>query len=78
MLALHNGENKAEEPFDQEYFQMSAFCEMFIEISMGLMGKVPDVLEAYVPAGVQLLCPGAIEVPDITAIAAAVVQCEEL
>ena len=39
---------------------------------MGLMGKVADVLEAYVPAGVQLLCPWTIDVPDITAIAAAV------
>ena len=51
---------------------------MLIEVPMGFMGKVPDVLEADIPTGVQFLGPGSIEVPNVAAIAAAVVQGKEL
>jgi hypothetical protein len=46
MIAFHNGENKAQEPLNQEYFQMHTFREMFIEDYIGFMKKVPDILEA--------------------------------
>ena len=47
---------------------------MFIEVSMGSMGEVPDVLEAHIPTSEQLIGPGPIKIPGVASITRAVVQ----